>query len=354
MKAAPQAFGFLGFLGLGGRFGVLSPMGHLLGGECRTRTRPRVAYRCQVRPFRFAVTASHATSGADWSALARRAEELGYASLLVPDHFGRQLSPIAALSAAAAATTRLRIGGFVFANDFRHPLLLAREAATLDLLSDGRLELGLGAGWRTSDYRQLGMPYDSPGKRIERLVEASGLIKRLLAGETVSHAGPHYRLGAARAWPLPVQLPHPPIIMGGGGPRMLRLAAREADIVGFIPGFSPRGRPILTGATEGALDRKVAVVRAAAADRFDRLELNLFIADAGMVGSGQRVPRSVFVAAKSVAAGLIGSPYVLYGTLRQLRELLERRRDRTGISYYAIRQASLEAMAPLVEALAGR
>jgi len=307
-----------------------------------------------VRPFRFAVTASHAASAEDWTALARRAEELGYASLLVPDHLGRQLSPIAALSAAAAATTRLRIGGFVFANDFRHPLVLAREAATLDLLSAGRLELGLGAGWRTADYRQLGMPYDPPGKRIERLIEATGLIRRLLAGETVSHQGTHYRLGAAQVWPLPIQRPHPPIIMGGGGPRMLRLAAREADIVGFIPGFSPRGRPILADVTEGALDRKVAVVRAAAGDRFDSLELNLFIVDAGMVGSGQRVPRSVLVAAKSAAAGLVGSPYLLYGTLRQLRDLLERRRDRAQISYYAIRQGSIEAMAPLVEALAGR
>ena len=116
-----------------------------------------------MRPFRFAVTASHAASAAEWAALARRAEELGYASILVPDHLGSQLSPIAALGAAAAATTRLRIGGFVFANDFRHPLLLAREAATLDLLSDGRLELGLGAGWRTADYRQLGLTYDPRG-----------------------------------------------------------------------------------------------------------------------------------------------------------------------------------------------
>ncbi|MEX0709908.1 MAG: TIGR03621 family F420-dependent LLM class oxidoreductase [Chloroflexota bacterium] len=307
-----------------------------------------------MRPFRFAVTASHAANAAEWTGLARRAEELGYSSLLVPDHLGSQLSPIAALSAAAAATTRLRVGGFVFANDFRHPLLLAREAATLDLLSDGRLELGLGAGWRVADYRQLGLRYDAPGRRIDRLVEAIGLVKRLLAGETVSHAGPHYRLGAARIAPLPVQRPHVPIIMGGGGPRMLRLAAREADIVGFIPQFSTRGRPILTDVTEGALDRKVAIVRAAAGARFDEIELNLFIADAGMVGSGQGGPQSVVAAAKSAAVGLVGSPYLLYGSLRQLRDLLERRRDRTRISYYAIRQGSMEAMAPLVDALASR
>ena len=300
------------------------------------------------------MTASHAPSGEAWTRLARRAEELGYSSLLVPDHIGTQLSPIAALAAAAAVTRRLRIGGFVFANDFRHPLVLAREAATLDLLSDGRLELGLGAGWRTADYRQLGVPYDAPGQRIDRLVEATRLVKRLLSGETVTHAGPHYQLGAARVWPRPLQQPHPPILMGGGGPRMLRLAAREADIVGFIPQFSRRGRPIWTDVTESALDRKVAIVREAAGDRFERIELNLFIADAGMVGSGRPLAGSAAAAAKSATVGLVGSPYLLYGTVGGLRDRLEQRRDRTGISYYAIRQGSMEAMAPLVEALAGR
>jgi probable F420-dependent oxidoreductase len=314
----------------------------------------RVAYRCRVRSFRFAVTASHARSADGWVALARRAEALGYSAVLVPDHLGQQLSPIAALATAAAATTSLRIGGFVFANDFRHPLMLAREAATLDLLSNGRLELGLGAGWRTADYRQLGMTYDAPGRRIDRLAESSGLVKRLLAGETVTHAGPHYQLGSARIWPRPIQQPHPPIIMGGGGPRMLRLAAREADIVGFIPQFSSRGRPILTDVSEAALDRKVAITREAAGERFDRLELNLFIVDAGLVGGGEPIARSVLAAAKVVSVGLAGSPYFLYGTLPALRERLERRRERSAISYYAIRQGSMEAMAPLVAALAGR
>ena len=307
-----------------------------------------------MRAFRFAVTASHARSADAWVALARRAEELGYSAMLVPDHLGQQLSPIAALAMAAAATRSLRVGGFVFANDFRHPLMLAREAATLDFLSNGRLELGLGAGWRTADYRQLGMTYDAPGRRIDRLAESSGLVKRLLAGETVSHAGRHYQLGSARIWPRPIQQPHPPIIMGGGGPRMLRLAAREADIVGFIPQFSSRGRPILTDVSEAALDRKVAIVREAAGERFERLELNLFVVDAGLIGSGEPVARSVLAAAKVASVGLVGSPYFLYGTLPALRERLERRRERSAISYYAIRQGSMEAMAPLVEALAGR
>ncbi|MEX0625798.1 MAG: LLM class flavin-dependent oxidoreductase, partial [Chloroflexota bacterium] len=164
----------------------------------------------------------------------------------------------------------------------------------------------------------------------------------------------HYELGAARIWPRPIQQPHPPIIMGGGGPRMLRLAAREADIVGFIPQFSRRGRPILTDVGEAALDRKVAIVREAAGDRFDGLELNLFIVDAGMVGSGRPAPHSLLAAAKLASVGLVGSPYFLYGTMATLRDQLERRRARNGISHYAIRQGSMEAMAPLVEALAGR
>jgi probable F420-dependent oxidoreductase len=286
-------------------------------------------------------------------ATARRSEDLGYEALLVPDHLGRQLSPIAALSAAAAATSRLRIGSYVFANDFRHPLMLAREAATLDLLSGGRFELGLGAGWRTDDYRQLGYDYAPPGRRIDRLEEAIVLVKRLLAGERVTHAGKHYRLDRAAVAPRPIQRPHPPIIMGGGGPRMLRLAAREADIVGLIPQFNARGRPILTDVTEAAAERKVETVRKAAGDRFERLVIDLFIADAGMVGSGQPLPRSLAAAGKGAVTGLIGSPYLLYGTLGQLRERLERRRARTGISAYSIPQAALEAMAPLVGALAG-
>jgi probable F420-dependent oxidoreductase len=307
-----------------------------------------------VHPFRFGLLASHASDAQAWRELAQRAERLGYASLLVPDHLGSQFSPIAAMATAAAVTTTLRIGGFVFANDFRHPLVLAREAATLDLLSNGRLELGLGAGWRTADYRQLGLPYDAPGRRIDRLVEATDLIKRLLSGETVTHAGKHYHLGAAQVRPRPIQQPHPPILMGGGGPRILKLAAREADIVGFIPQFSPRGRPIWTDVTEVALERKVAIVREAAGDRFGHLELNLLIADAGMMRGGQPLPRSALAAAKAGTAGLVGSPYLLYGTLSALRQRLERRRERTGISYYAIRQGSVDEMAPLVEALAGR
>lgn len=306
-----------------------------------------------MHPFRFAVYAFHARSGAAWLGLARRIEELGYSTLLVPDHLSRQLSPIAALAAAAAATQRMRIGPHVFANDFRHPLVMAREAATLDLLSNGRLELGLGAGWRRSDYRQLGYHYERPGRRVDRLVESLGIVKRLLAGERVTHHGEHYVLDGARISPLPVQRPIP-IHIGAGGPRMLRLAAREAQIVGLIPQFNPRGLPILADVTEPALARKVALLQATAGERFERLELSIYAADAGMIGSGHRFGGSLVAAAKAASLGLAGSPYLLYGTLRQLRERLLRRRDRLGISHYAIPGHAMEGMAALVDALADR
>ena len=306
-----------------------------------------------MRPFRFAVYAFTARSGEAWLAFARRAEALGYDTLYVPDHLSGQLSPIAALSAAAAVTSRLRIGPYVFANDFRHPLVMAREAATLDLLSGGRLELGMGAGWRRSDYRQLGYRYAEPGRRIDRLVESLGIVKRLLSGETVTHDGPHYRLDGARIAPMPVQRPVP-IQIGAGGPRMLRLAAREADVVGLIPQFTRGGVPRLTDATEGALARKVALLRTAAGPRFDDLELSIYCADAGMAGSGHSVMGSVGSLAKGALVAPVGSPYLLYGTLGALRDRLLRRREALGISHYAIPHHAMESMAPLLEALAGR
>jgi probable F420-dependent oxidoreductase len=306
-----------------------------------------------MRAFRFGLTTSSAASGAAWLARARRAEDLGYEALLVPDHLGSQLSPVPALAAAAAATTRIRIGSYVFANDFRHPLLLAREAATLDVLSDGRLEFGIGAGWRVSDYTQLGVPYDLPGRRIDRLEEALGIIRRLFAGETVTHAGAAYAVRGARLHPTPVQRPIP-IMLGGGGPRVLRLAGRTADIVNFIPQFTAAGRPTLRQVTEGALDEKVAAVRDAAGARFDTIELGLFLGAAGMVGAGTPILPSFAAAGMTALGTLVRSPYVLYGTRRGLRELLERRRERLGISAYVIPGPAMESLAPLVEDLAGR
>ncbi|HET6381623.1 MAG TPA: TIGR03621 family F420-dependent LLM class oxidoreductase [candidate division Zixibacteria bacterium] len=306
-----------------------------------------------MRPFRFAVYTWGAPTGEAWAALAQRAEALGYDTLLVPDHLGRQWSPVPALAAAAAVTQRLRIGPYVFANDFRHPLMMAREAATLDALSGGRLELGLGAGWRTTDYRQLGYDYPPPGRRIDRLEEALGIVKRLLAGERVTHEGRFYKIRGAVLRPKPVQA-HVPLHIGAGGPRMLRIAAREADIVGLIPQFTRSGIPNVRDASEGALARKVELLRQAAGPRFDRLELSVYCADAGVVGRSASLARAVASAVKGGLVAPVGSPFLLFGTPGGLRERLLRRRERLGISHYAIPHHAMEELAPLVEELAGR
>ena len=306
--------------------------------------------------FRFGVTASQTPPGKAWTDLARRAEELGYDTFVMQDHLGRQLSPLGGLAAAAAVTSRIRIGAFVFANDYRHPLLLARETATLDRISNGRVELGIGAGWNTSDYRQLGMAYERPGLRIERMQESVIVMRRLFAGERVTHAGRHYHLDGARLAPRPVQS-RIPILIGGGGPRMLRIAAREADIVGLLTQFDSHGRPIASQGTEAQTAHKVAIIREAAGSReaFERLELNVLVASAGLIGSGSSPFGSVASAIKAVAPRVVGgTPYLLHGTLGQVRETLLRRRERLGISYYIWSARAVETMAPVVEALADR
>ncbi len=307
-----------------------------------------------MHPFRFGVQLSFAPAGRRWLELAQRAESIGYDVLVMPDHLGRQLSPVPALAAAASVTSRIRLSTFVFANDYRHPLMLAREAATLDVISGGRFEMGLGAGWMISDYRQLGLPYDRAGLRIDRLEESIPLYKALLSGEKVTHHGRHYRLDRASAGVTTIQRPRPPLAIGGGLPRMLRLAAREADIVGILPGFSEHGRPLVGEASERALASKVAVVREAAGSRFPQLEINLWLGLAGIVGSGNSALGSLLAASAWAGTALYGSPFILHGSLPSIREKLLHRRDALGISYYTIPARSMEAMAPVVQALSGK
>lgn len=309
-------------------------------------------YSPNVRPFRFAVTATTAASGAEWLAKARRVEELGYDALFITDHLTSQLGPIAALAAAAAVTSRLRIGSFVFANDYRNPVMLAKEAATLDFLSGGRLVFGLGAGWNTSDYEQLGLAYDPPPRRVARFAESLRLIKRLWTEDSVDHKGAHYAVRGARVRPHPVQRPHPPIMVGGGGPVMLGIAAREADIVALLPKMSARGYPSLAHFTAGATDEKVALVRAAAGARAERLELNAIILDAEVTDDRASLLERAARTFKGAAAGVVDSPYFLYGSLGELRRDLLARRERFGISSYAIPDRVMERFAPLARELA--
>ncbi|MDE3111446.1 MAG: TIGR03621 family F420-dependent LLM class oxidoreductase [Chloroflexota bacterium] len=306
-----------------------------------------------MHPLRFAVRSTGGRSADSWTGRARRAEELGYSALLMPDHLISGLSPVPAIAAAAAATTKLRVGVHVFDNDYRNPVLFAREMATIDVLSRGRLELGIGAGWMRSDYRQLGMTYDPPKVRVDRLVEAITILKRLFAGETVDHQGRHYRLHGARLSPAPVQKPHPPLVVGGGGPRMMRIAAREADIVSFIPRMSPQGRPTLREGTTDATAAKVARLKQAAGPRFERLELSAWVAHVN-VADGRAPFTAIAAGLEGVVARLIGTPYLLAGSRREIREQILRYRDRLGLTYWTIPAEGMDAFAPIVEALAGR
>ena len=307
-----------------------------------------------MRPFRFAITATTAPDAASWRAKARAVEELGYDALLMPDHLGAQLAPTPALMAAADATTRLRIGSFVFANDYRNPVMLAKEAATIDVLSGGRLEFGLGAGWNTRDYEQLGMAYDAPAVRVARLAEAIRLIRRLWTEDVVEHSGAHYTVRGAKLLPKPVQVPCPPVMIGGGGPVMLRLAARHADIVALAPQVNAEGGPHLAHLSAGATAEKVALVRAAAGERFDRLELNVIVFDAAVTGDRSSFAASIAARLKGAVAGVIDSPYFLFGSLDQIRADLLARRERFGISYVALPEKVMEAFAPLARELGGR
>ena len=307
-----------------------------------------------VRPFRFGVTAPTPSAGTDWVERARRVEQLGYSILVVPDHFRDHLAPVPALTAAALATTRLRVGSLVFSNDFRHPAVLAKEAATIDVLSGGRFELGLGGGWLRAEYDQTGIPFEAPGTRVERLEEAVTIIKGLLAGERVTFAGRHYAIADLEGCPTPVQRPHPPIVIGGGGRRTLTLAAREASIVGLVPRARRDGSGLdLTDLSDAATREKLEWVRAAAGDRFDSIEIHALI-QAVAVAEQRTVAADQLAARFKVARDVVlETPYVLVGTIEEICETLRERRERYGISYLTVFERDMEVFAPVVARRAG-
>src|SRR4051794_18791104 len=231
-----------------------------------------------TREFRFGVQASAARTATEWAEQARAIEDLGYSTLFMPDHFvDAPLAPMVALSFAAAATTTLRIGMLVLGNDYKHPAVVAKEAATLDVLSDGRLEFGLGAGWMTADYEALGLPYDRAGVRIERLDEALQVVKGAWADGPFDFSGEHYTVTGYDAQPTPVQQPRPPILVGGGGQKVLHLAGREADIVGINPILHAGviGAEAARDTLGDSTARKIRWAREGAGDRFDELELQI-------------------------------------------------------------------------------
>jgi len=291
--------------------------------------------------FRFGLATDKGTTRTEWRDKARKAEDMGFDALLVPDHVTNDLALIAALAVAAEATTTLRIGSFVFRNDFRHPAMLAHEAATLDLLSEGRFELGLGAGYEPNDYSQSGIPFDPPGVRLKRLEESLRVILQFFTQETVNFAGQYYTVCGLRSFPRLVQRPHPPLFIGGKGRRLLSLGARLADGlgVGFQSIANVQGRMAPT--TPEAIDEKINWIREAARERFEQLELGytLFHVQVTDQSFHYKTPLNF---------------HVMIGSQEQIIEQLLERRERYGLTYVQVTDQAFNMFAPIVARLAGK
>jgi probable F420-dependent oxidoreductase len=308
-----------------------------------------------TRPFRFGVQCKSAASRNEWQELARKIEDLGYSTMTIPDHFDDQLGPTPALMSAATVTETLRVGALVWCNDYRHPVVFAKDMATLDLLSDGRLELGIGAGWMVSDYNEAGMTYDRPGIRIERMVESVHILKGLFGDDPFSYEGDHYTITNLNGTPKPVQRPHPPILIGGGGPRFLRLAGQLADIVGINPNLAAGviDERIGQDATAERYQEKISWVREGAGDRFDDIELQVRTFFVVPTEDRQGTAEAMAGAVGLTAEQALNSPLALIGTPNQMAETLVERRETYGFSYVVIGQDEVEAIAPVVSKLAG-
>lgn len=309
-----------------------------------------------TRPFRFGLTLERTSDQSRIAEQARRAEDLGYSCMVVTDHLDDRNGPLVTITAAALATSRLRVGTLVLCNDYRHPVVLAKELATLDRISGGRLEVGIGAGWMTTDYEQAGLTKDRPGVRIERLAEAVSVLTGCFGEGPFDFSGDHYTIRGLNAGPKPVQRPRPPLLMAGGGPRMLTLAAQRADIVAVNVNLRSGviDRSVAESATAAATDEKLALVRDVAGARFANIELSVGVFIATIVDD-----RHDFAAALAPGFGLtvteaLESPHALFGTVGECIAALEERRRRWGVSYVTIPAEAAVEFAPVVEQLAGR
>jgi probable F420-dependent oxidoreductase len=299
--------------------------------------------------------AAKAASSSEWRETAKKAESLGYSTLLMPDHFGNQLSPVPALAVAAAATETLRVGTLVFGNDFRHPAELAKETATLDLLSDGRLEVGLGAGWMTEDYTWTGIAHDRAGVRIDRMIEAIAVLRGLWGDDAFSFDGEHYRITEMNGLPKAVQAGGPPLVVGGGAKRVLSTAARLADIVGVNPnvGEGKFGAEASASMSADATDEKLGWVREAAGDRFDDIEISILKFVTIVTDDREAVAGKVGPAMGMDAATALASPHMIIGSAEQIADELIEQRERWQGSYVTVQSDALESFAPVVAALTG-
>ena len=309
-----------------------------------------------TRPFRFGVQLSAPTDARSWVDTARRIESLGYSVATMPDHFTEQFAPMPALQAILDATTTLRAGALVFDNDYKHPAILAKELATMDVLSEGRVEIGLGAGWMISDYEQLGLPYDRPGVRIDRFAEGLAVIRGAMGAVPFTFRGEHYSVTDYDGTPKPVQSPCPPILIGGGGPRVLGIAAREADIVGVNGTLDAGvfGPDAFATMTAEAVEAKMAIVAEQAGERLADIELNIrtffnAVTD-DRAGRIERIARALSIDETM----LEGSPYALIGSTARIVEDLVQLRERYGFSYVIVGAAEIDSFAPVVAELAGK
>ncbi|HEX6474986.1 MAG TPA: TIGR03621 family F420-dependent LLM class oxidoreductase [Candidatus Limnocylindria bacterium] len=311
------------------------------------------------KPFQFLADAGGVMNARALGELARRAEAAGYHGLVVSDHLVDKLAPVPAMAVVAATTDRLRMSAFVLNNDFRHPAVLAQELASLDVLSDGRLDVGIGAGWRKVEYDGIGLGFDPVPVRAERLAEAVTVLKGLLADEPLTFDGSHYRISELDGLPKPVQRPHPPFLIGGGGKRTLSLAAREAQIVGFAPRISRGGTGDPLSFTLEATAEKVEWVREAAGERFDRLTFNVYPSMSQPSLTDHAREEIAEVAARLSEMGgapiseqqVAESPHVMIGSVESLVEKFTMLRDRLGIS--SILVGDVGPMDAVVERLAG-
>src|SRR4051794_35841471 len=296
-----------------------------------------------------------AMPGRSWTESARAVEDLGYSTLFVPDHFDEGLGPIAAMSAAAVVTTSLRVGALVLDCDFRHPAVLARELATIDVLSEGRLEVGLGAGWKRLDYERSGIVMNAPNVRVSRMIEHARVLRGLFAEGPFSFEGAHYRIADLDGTPKPYRPGGPPFLIGGGGRRVLGFAAREADIVGV--NASIHSGEIDTAAAHDALpasiDEKVEWVRSAAGARLDDLELNAWLSVASVTDRSADLAATLAQVFAAAPEEVLASPLTLIGSVSEIVDRLHERRARWGYSYHVIPHDKIEEFAPVVAQLAG-
>ncbi len=312
-----------------------------------------------MRPFQFLADARRVSDGRTLAADARRAEAMGFHALVIPDHLIDQLSPVPAMATIAAATETLRIGAFVFNNGLRHPAVLAQDLASLDVLSGGRLDVAIGAGWNRPEYAAVGIPFERAAVRQARLAEAVAVLKGAFGDEPFTFHGEHYTITDLDGRPKPVQRPRPPFMIGGGGRRTLALAAHEADIVGLAPRIQPDGRPDPRSITVAATVEKIGWVREAAGARFDDLVLNVYPSMSSIVVTdhARREARDLVAGLRSRTGIEIAedealeSPHIFIGSIEGLAEKLRAQRERLGIS--SIMVGEIDELAPLVERLAG-